>query len=89
MLPQGSPAFLHSLLLAPKLRERFDAQLGGADGLFAEIVARLLVPQPSLLAEAASWYRKFVPRHSGEQASLPAHTREASAGGRRHAAAAH
>ena len=56
---QGSPSFLHSLLLTPSLTAKFEAAFGTADGLYADIVRTLLVPQPSLLREAAQFYRKL------------------------------
>ena len=51
----GSPAFLHSLYLAPALRDRFEGAFGGLDGLFAAIVHALLPPKPDLMMQAAAF----------------------------------
>ena len=53
---EGSPAFLHSLLLNPSLASLFANAFGPElDGLFAAIFHELLVPRPDLVSEASAF----------------------------------
>jgi hypothetical protein len=62
---EGSPAFLHSLLLNPSLRQSFQRAFGGSvDGLFRDILRSLLPPRREIVKQAEDFLSRLR-KHDG------------------------